>query len=104
MNIANVLNSLEASGSNTAIFGVTKFSDLTKQEFRSKHLGAFNETTNPKSRNDTNTIISRRTSEIAISALALSPVLTDWTGIYTTPVRDQGNCELNQYMSVVLSH
>lgn len=92
LNIANLLNVANEG----AIFGVTKFSDLTKLEFISQYFGAPNASSHPRVR-DSNDSLSfstlRRTSEIAISTQALTTTLVDWSGIYTTPVRDQGACK-----------
>lgn len=66
-------NSLELQAGGTAVHGLTQFSDITNQEFRSKYL---------------TTIIKPAISE-ADSVEITRPVdmssdLVDWTGIYTT--------------------
>lgn len=66
----------------TATFGITKFTDLTREEFESTFLM-------PPLSDDkipTSNVVTH------VPAYNGTSSLVDWTGIYTTPVRDQGYC------------
>jgi C1A family cysteine protease len=66
----------------TAEHGITKFADLSAEEFKNRYI---NYKPNPERRagNRDNTI-----KPLPQGADAL----VDWTGVYTTPVKDQGYC------------
>jgi cysteine peptidase B len=73
-----------------AEFGVTKFSDLSPEEFRSTHLMPINITSKLKPKNMKKWIPPTKTSTIARSD---SPI--DWCDSshnLCTPVKDQGDC------------
>jgi C1A family cysteine protease len=74
-------NDAEIKNGKAPVHGITKFSDLTQEEFRSKYLTA--DVTMKKS-NKPSVTISTPPSDTA--------GLVDWTGVYTTPVKDQGYC------------
>jgi len=74
-------NAAEAKAGGSAIHGITRFSDLSLLEFKKKYLGS-----NPKLR-----IKDREVVTISKPPSAELD-LVDWTGIYTTPVKDQGYC------------
>ena len=66
---------------NTAVHGITKFVDLSEGEFRKAYLNY---------KPDAN---KNRTKAEHIKPLEEgASVKQDWTGIYTTPVKDQGYC------------
>ena len=66
----------------TAVHGITKFADLTKKEFKTSYL---NYKPNPNRAN--------RTMATGIKPLLAGETASkDWTGVYTTPVKDQGYC------------
>lgn len=66
---------------NTAVHGITKFADLSEGEFRKAYLNY---------KPDAN---KNRTKAEHIKPLKEgASVKQDWTGIYTTPVKDQGYC------------
>jgi hypothetical protein len=76
-------NLREAELGGSAIHGITRFADITEGEFADTMLGA-----NPdkfRSREPRNT-----------TAMEGGPIddhpLVDWTGTYTTPVKNQGSC------------
>jgi hypothetical protein len=77
-------NKKERAANGSAVFGITQFSDLSDEEFRSTYLG----TVVPD-----DYISSRRLMPIA-PAIAVTETTTyaDWTGIYTTPIKNQGGC------------
>jgi C1A family cysteine protease len=63
-----------------AVHGLTIFSDISQEEFHKVFL-----TANPS--------LKRSDRKIAtVSANITSDSLVDWTGVYTTPVKDQGYC------------
>jgi len=73
-------NSMEKANGGTAIHGITKFADWTQEEFNGL-LGAVE--------------IPDEVDKIAMeppSPPKVSLTVMDWTGIYTTPVKNQGNC------------
>ena len=64
---------------NTAVHGITKFADLTEKEFKTSYL---NYKPNPDRAN--------RTLATGIKPLLAGETASqDWTGVYTTPVKDQ---------------
>ena len=68
--------------SRSAVFGINKFADISASEFKASHLNY-----DPASRNDTQkTAVKVPPLEAGISTVK------DWTGVYTTPVKDQGYC------------
>jgi Cathepsin propeptide inhibitor domain (I29) len=74
----------ERSTNGSAIYGVTNFADLSKDEFRATFLG----TKAPAGYHT-----QRRLMKIA-PAVSRPMKLTavDWTGAYTTPIKYQGGC------------
>lgn len=79
--VADERNSLEKQLNGTAVHGITHFFDLTQDEFASRYL-----TADP----------SLRSGSIPVTEIMEPPSaalgLVDWTGKYTTPVKDQGQC------------
>ena len=73
-------NEAEISAGNSPVHGVTKYLDLTDAEYKATLLKAIP----PTSRR-------RLTPENSITSLdfKLQNTLVDWTGVYTTPVKDQ---------------
>jgi hypothetical protein len=79
-----------ASGGNV-VHGLTKFADMTFEEFQSSFLTA-----------------SKRPTALSITHAHVSSFngdsdggLVDWSGIYTTPVDDQGLCGACKYKSLI---
>lgn len=76
-------NALERSVNGTAIHGINKFTDLSVAEFKQRFLGV--DTTKPmKNENAIKVQLNKKVKSGA--------GLVDWTGIYTTPIKDQGYC------------
>ncbi len=76
-------NSAEAAAGGTATHGVTRFLDMTQEEFKTNMLTAVVPLPGAASR--------RLREENTISTLdwELKEVVTDWAGVLTTPVKDQ---------------
>ncbi len=77
-------NALEKSRGGTARHGITKYSDLSRDEFKSKLLKA----KKPISEDRLNGIAATANVERYNG----SETVVDWSDIFTTPVRDQGYC------------
>jgi len=73
------LNQISAAANSSAVFGVTKFSDLSPAEFKSRYLNYV-----PTEKKEV-TIVD----PISITSI---PNQVDWAGNLTTPVKDQGQC------------
>ena len=78
-----MIDARNAAEKGTAQHGITKFADLTVEEFRvgylNYHAGHFNVT-------KTRMIGSPKPLDLSTAKSS------DWTGTYTTPVKDQGYC------------
>ena len=83
MKQADIMNQIEGS----EVYGLTKFSDLSSNEFQSKYLG--NKVNLPE---ESRIVLQTSKSVELYEKHTLSTSFVDWTGIYTTPVKDQGNC------------
>lgn len=79
--MADRRNEVESREGGSATHGVTIFSDLSQAEFESRFL-----TADPQQRT-TNRIVDTTQGE-ADATMGL----VDWSGKYTTPVKDQGYC------------
>jgi len=81
LKLADIRNSKEGS----AIHGITKFSDLSHVEFKSKFL---------KSDIKHNDVFPEEVEKgpLVTNRSTLTDTLVDWTNTYTTPVKDQGYC------------
>ena len=81
LKLADERNAAEAMVNGTAVHGITKFSDLTSEDFAARYLL---------------TDVSKRIGEPVMSDYKGEPSavmgLVDWTGKYTTPVKNQGYC------------
>jgi len=74
-------NAAELAAGGSAVHGITGFLDLTQLEFEAKYLTAD---------------VSQKSSDAKVAEMAGEPNassgLVDWTGKYTTPVKNQGQC------------
>jgi len=80
LKLADLRNDLEKRNAGDALHGVTRFSDLSQAEFESRYL------TSDSSMRSTD----RETVEYDSPNMAAG--LVDWSGKYTTAVKDQGQC------------
>jgi len=79
LKVADLRNEAEAKNGGSAVHGITKFSDLSQSEFESSYLKAD---------------ISMKSKDAEVTPITTAPTasLVDWTGVYTTPVKNQGYC------------
>jgi len=70
----------ERNAADSATYGITKFSDMSQEEFKRTHL-----TYKPRS-------MENRTWDMVEALPEGVQALKDWTGVLTTPVKDQGYC------------
>lgn len=81
LKIADLRNEKERKNGGTAIHGINKFADLSQSEFASKYLTADLSKRTP--------IAQREHLMTDLKPPSATMGLVDWTGIYTTPVKDQ---------------
>jgi C1A family cysteine protease len=74
-------NAIELANGGEECHGITQFADITQEEFEATYLGA-----NPR---PADVSAGENTPVGDVSAY---PSSRDWTGIYTTPIKDQGSC------------
>lgn len=67
-----------------AIHGITKFSDLTEPEFKKLMLGIDNAILTTTQKPPSGKTKTKPSPEML--------AFVDWTGVYTTPIKDQGYC------------
>jgi len=79
--MADRRNEMEAREGGSATHGVTIFSDLSQAEFESRFL-----TADPQMRS------ANRQVATNVGEADTTMSLVDWSGKYTTPVKDQGYC------------
>eukprot|EP00341_Mesodinium_pulex_P002796 CAMPEP_0116909632 /NCGR_PEP_ID=MMETSP0467-20121206/14391_1 /TAXON_ID=283647 /ORGANISM="Mesodinium pulex, Strain SPMC105" /LENGTH=284 /DNA_ID=CAMNT_0004585027 /DNA_START=159 /DNA_END=1013 /DNA_ORIENTATION=+ len=73
-------NEIERKAGGSAIHGITKFTDMSQEEFAAKFLTA-------------DASMRTKSAEVAeVPPYTGSSSSKDWTGVYTTPVKDQGYC------------
>lgn len=73
------ISALNERETGSAIYGVSKFADIAQEEFESTFLNA-----SPK-QSEGNVVSS-------VPPYNGTSSFVDWTGVYTTPVKDQGYC------------
>jgi C1A family cysteine protease len=81
LRIADQRNLLEKQSNGTAVHGITKFSDLSTEEFKSHYLTS-----------DMSMKTENKNVHPDMGAPDASAGLVDWTGVLTTPVKNQGYC------------
>jgi C1A family cysteine protease len=80
LRVADLRNERERKAGGNAVHGITKFSDLSQAEFESQFLTA------------DLSMKSKDTQVDKTVRAAATATVVDWSGIYTTPVKDQGYC------------
>ena len=78
------LNDLEKSRNGSAIYGITTMADLSLEEFAADYLS---ERPAELTENERRSLKASPHVEIEFT-----DTLRDWTGILTTPIKDQGQC------------
>ena len=78
----DLLNAASKAENSTAVFGINALSDLSPKEFESNYLGV----TMP-SESD-----RRLIGEAEVEAFTGESTSVDWSGVLTTPVKNQGQC------------
>lgn len=81
-------NSVEIANGGTSIHGITKFADISDEEFRSNFLGF-------KLEGDLKTAMkdAKNGDDYAVShGFTSSDTVVNWAGVQTTPVKNQGYC------------
>lgn len=73
-------NAAEAQAGGSAIHGINRFADLSQSEFADRYLRS-----KPVKK-------SLRREFAKITTEPKSDTFVDWSGIYTTPIKDQGYC------------
>jgi len=79
LKVADLRNDAEIQNKGSAVHGITKFADLSQAEFAAKYLKS-------------DITMMSKDAPIATITKAPTTTLVDWTGVYTTPVKDQGYC------------
>lgn len=74
-------NKEEIAAGGNAVHGITRFSDLTQSEFEAHYL-----TADPKMKT------TERVYDNSLGEADMTAALVDWSGKYTTAVKDQGQC------------
>jgi C1A family cysteine protease len=80
-NLADERNAAERKSNGNAVYGITKFSDLSQAEFESRYLTA-----------DPSAKVGSAVVDNTVRNVDATAGLVDWSGKYTTPVKDQGYC------------
>jgi C1A family cysteine protease len=76
-------NEMERHTNGSAVHGLTRFSDMSQEEFESKFLNADMSQKSPD---------SEKSFDEDTSMPSTTSGLVDWTGKYTTPVKNQQQC------------
>jgi len=81
LKVIDARNAMERAAGGTAVHGITKFSDLSQEEFSSRYLLA-----KPSMATEKKNVMTE------IPKYSGPAGLVDWTGVLTTAVKDQGYC------------
>ena len=82
LKLADARNVAERKNNGTAVHGISRFMDLSQQEFSDNYLGARRPT-------DTKASDSLKTVRTSVGVTAGAGSSVDWAGVLTTPVKDQ---------------
>lgn len=83
LQVADERNRVERQSNGTAVHGISRFMDLSQEEFATNYLGS-RSTSRPE-----DSALKRVVSEVPADGKGSS---VDWSGVLTTPVKDQGYC------------
>jgi len=78
LKMSDLRNEAEAKHGGSAVHGVTKFSDMSQAEFESTYLKA--------------DLTMKEKAEVAVVNGEVTTSVVDWSGVLTTPVKNQGYC------------
>ena len=81
LKVSDYRNEIEFASGGSALHGITKFSDLSAEEFRTRYLGS-----------DVRLKDGSEAKIVESVESTTSKTSVDWSGKLTTPVKDQGYC------------
>lgn len=81
LKVADLRNEKERMNNGTAIHGVTRFSDMSQDEFNKFFLSSF--------------IAPSEGEQAQVAPYTGAATSVDWSGTYTTPVKNQAQCGIS---------
>ena len=81
LKLIDVRNRADKAAGGSAVHGITRFADLTQEEFASMYLDS-----------RTSRYIRERNATVVSTPKGLTSGAVDYTGKQTTAIKDQGNC------------
>ena len=81
----DALNDREKSRNGTAVYGITSLCDVNQDEFKSRYLGG-------RPAADVDCDNRRLTKAATVMKYTGTETSVDWSGRFTTPMKDQGQC------------
>jgi cathepsin F len=81
LKIVDQRNAADRAAGGSAVHGITRFADLTQDEFASMYLDS-----------RTSRYIRQRNATVVALPKGLTSGAVDYTGKQTTAIKDQGNC------------
>jgi len=76
-----LIDARNAKETGTAVHGLNKFADLSQEEFKARYLNYVHDPAAAANRTKATGLVDLKDGAVQ-----------DWTGVYTTPVKDQGYC------------
>ena len=76
------MNAASKAANGTAVFGINALSDVSPKEFKMNYLGAVMP-------GESDILLS---NVVEVEAFQGNLTSVDWTGVYTTPIKNQGEC------------
>ena len=83
--IVDQYNAEEQRNGGSAVFGITVFSDMTTDAFKSRYLGM-------EATDEVDEVNKGRNLEEWVPGIKSNHTSSNWIGVLTTPVKNQGNC------------
>ena len=99
-------NSAEIAAGGSSIHGVTKFADLSQEDFESNYLGYVAPTETDFQRTDGPQLVAKNGDNFAVADYSEdAEYLNDWIGVSTTAIKDQVQFSLpsNQFSFGLIS-